>query len=800
MKRCHFFAILIIVITQVACSKSSNNPQTTIALSLPQQIIAISALPANTSTQAGSSQFSNLIHPFAYNDPGTDYSEDETVSYLFDSDIQYINTINYLLCVLDQFGYQSQVNKGPYKAVIDYAGCVDRIYPRAIITDTIIKATVVSTRANNNSPHVVKIWLQDSGSGDTSNQNDLVENQTLIEIIINRAPTDQAPFGDFMMVFSDIEDASGYGGNTGEEFSTDHGTYRSHVNGQGDSVFQSIYTPIVPNVLSKYTAFNLLLYDPANFSDISNTSDSGAIRSEYHQDESTIRSAVMQYDQTRVLKGGYNPNSQTIEDTTCLARDEPQANILGYTLYHRDDAMFRNTEVTAGQRVINTAGFSFLYNGLWGWISQRSYSLENDSNLPDGAVITRRLDDGSEQQFTVHLKTGKLQHSYNIELPLSDLRNSDLIYRGAHPVSGVVESWVLRLDDNNDFNVVKKRYWNGVAFIESDNYDDDADPNTPNVPVAATIALQNGQSLYLSSKALDFYRYRHDTSVAAGNRSIVLSGQSDVDINYEPLFPTGVPEVTVYCYYKCLRGGLTQADVETAANYTELYHNHNFNSVPRTYTVTRDTYKVSLYDGLELVDASQLDLSKFDLATLDLSYLLTEPLPGSVTFSQLLDSTSSYSFSTGHFVDGDFILVDEAENLFSFDEAMRIEYQYLASHDLYNTDPLTNPYHELIFTLLYVSAGSLAGLPYTWDESGMKLEVNLQAGTQMSNTDGNYIVKGTWEYQRMVEKDISECNSLNLTNLLDVPDLVLLTDGDIPTITFTAADKPLVQGEPAVKP
>lgn len=796
---CIFWA-LIIVISQTACSKKSNDTEITTGLSLPQRITAIAALPSESDTLSSLSQLSNLLLPAAYDDPDTDFSNDETVSYLFDNDIHHINSVNFLLCVFEKFGYQSQVNQGPYKAVIDYAECVEAFYPGAIAFNTVFKATILSARANNNSPHIVKIWLQEPGP-ENSNQSGIVETQTLIELSITRSPSESNPLGEFTIVYSDVEDASEHGGNAGEELLTEHGFYRSRINSQDEPVLQSINNPLVANTDSEYSAFSLLFHNPANQAGISKPGDSGAIRAEYHRDDTTIHSAILQFDQTRVLKGSYNANSQTIDTTTCLARDETQANIIGYTLYHRDDAMFRGSAVTAGQRVANTAGFSFNYNDLWGWISKYSYTLENDGFLPDGAIITRQLSDDSEQQLTVYLSTGKLRHNYTIETPLSNLLETDFIYFGSHPVSGVNDYWVLRLDTNYDFNVVKKRHWNGTVYIESDTYDDDANPDTPNVPVAASMVLQNGQYLYLYSRTYEFYRYRHDTTVAANNRSIELNGQAEVDINYDPLFPAGVTEVSLYCYYKCLRGGLSQTDVDTATTYQDLYYNYSFNPVPRTYTLRRNSYQVSLYDNLELVDVSQLDLNRFSLATLDLNYILTEPLPEPATFSQLFDSNSYYNFSTGHFIDGAFILVDGSGDLFTFDDAMYIEYQYLAAHDRYNTDPLTNPYHENIFDLFYVTAGSLAGLPFTWDESGnLVTEVNLNAGTPMSNAEGDYIVKGTWEYQYMAEKNASECVGLNLDNLLSVTDLILLTAADIPPVSFSVADKPLVEGEPAVKP
>ena len=80
------------------------------------------------------------------------------------------------------------------------------------------------------------------------------------------------------------------------------------------------------------------------------------------------------------------------------------------------------------------------------------------------------------------------------------------------------------------------------------------------------------------------------------------------------------------------------------------------------------------------------------------------------------------------------------------------------------------------------------------------LGINLKAGTDLSNDEGQYIVKATWEFQELLSKDISECSNLDVDTLPTNSNMQLLTSTDVQPVSFTAADKPVVTVEPAVKP
>jgi hypothetical protein len=93
------------------------------------------------------------------------------------------------------------------------------------------------------------------------------------------------------------------------------------------------------------------------------------------------------------------------------------------------------------------------------------------------------------------------------------------------------------------------------------------------------------------------------------------------------------------------------------------------------------------------------------------------------------------------------------------------------------------------------------GLLTIIDDAGASyIEINLAPGTEISNNEGDYVTKAALELQFLLPKEISECYALSLATLLNDPKMKLLTSADIQPVSFSAADKPVVNDEPAVKP
>lgn len=810
MKRlAYLFAALAIT----ACSSSDNNNNNNNngpinALSLPDRVEALSAQQLSSNSQAGLQRLSNSFLPLAFNDPGTDFSNDETYSYIYDTDIEYIRTLNYLLCFMNKFEYQRMLNEGPYVASINWTICAEEFYPGSskFITKPIFEATAISSRADNNSPHIVKIWLPDIGNESQSSDAGAIETKTLIEFIIGSSAGDVSPLGEFSINWATIEDAGQHNGTVGQEIIAQRGSYVASVNNQGEAIFKAIDLPLDTVEFYNYERFN--------FKVDSSNANSGMIRSELSYTPGQTDGNLWNFNNTRATKAAYNTETLSLEPQRCLARDETRGSLFGYNLYHRDDGNFDGKVVNAGQRVNRNGSFSFTYNGQSGWMTEEYYWLESGV-LPDNASIEKfDFGTGSSQNLTAIVSPGKLYHQHKQEELLSSFQGRDFVYFGQHPAAAagsLSANWIIQINANNQFDYVALQSWNGQSYTETSTFDHDSNPSTAEIAVAATLALTPGQYLSLRTKMYDYYSYTHDPAIAAENRVLRSDRNDVVRANDSTLFPQGVNEVSLYCYQFCIKGGLSQQDIDSATSIYDLYHDSwNIGATARQYTATKVGHKVLLMDNTSSpavsTDLTQLDLSRFTRDYLSSGKLLTQALSGVVDASSLSAIEDSYSFTTGK--SGSYqtvTLLDDNNNTYNFDQPLIISYQYNAAHDMYDTDPLTNPNHGKTFTLYYYDTGSLAGLPFNKDEQDNAImTVNLRPGTELSLSSGgqtnHFVVKALWEAQTMLAKDSAECAGLSLNNLLQDPDLQLLTPEEIAAPSFTTADEPVVTDPPAVKP
>lgn len=138
-------------------------------------------------------------------------------------------------------------------------------------------------------------------------------------------------------------------------------------------------------------------------------------------------------------------------------------------------------------------------------------------------------------------------------------------------------------------------------------------------------------------------------------------------------------------------------------------------------------------------------------------------------------------------------LVDSSGNDVLFERPFHLSYLHDAKNDRNNTDPTTNPYHDKYFTFYNGS------FPSTLDENGKYGPLfSVFNGTQMSNDEGNYIVKAKEIFQLQHEETLDRCSMLNLDNMTSDPSMELPTAEDIIPVTIQRLDEPDVEGPPAI--
>jgi hypothetical protein len=149
-----------------ACSNGSSSsalPLDVDALSLPDHIelsnVDDATAPSIHSNEAG------------YDDPGTDYMNEEKHTWVDDTDA--LAMVNDILEVVNQSGYENFVNRGAYKALVTPVGDSDTSQTGATATATnseeLMEITCEVVRLSNSSPMTIKVWvIEDDGPGGVS--------------------------------------------------------------------------------------------------------------------------------------------------------------------------------------------------------------------------------------------------------------------------------------------------------------------------------------------------------------------------------------------------------------------------------------------------------------------------------------------------------------------------------------------------------------------------------------------------------------------------------------------------------
>ena len=758
----------------VACNSGDNNNQTVTGLSLPKTITVID--PADTQSPSIAPLNSiNRILPANFDSPGTDFSSDSTQSFVAENALLPVQTTNLYLCIFDQLNYLQMVNQGPYTTLVDYSVCWQQVLGYTPPSDPsyIVTATVISERSSNSAAHVLKVWLPTPWF-----------DELLFDITIYDSADTEKPFGEFVVTSATVTVD-----NEGNESITGLDTYFTGIHDDGKPYTKGFSVHPENTNTDVREAYTVAM----------SAIDSGAINSYKMVNDNTLNTSSIEHNLTQfnpdyILAGSYDDTNQSITNLSCSSRQEYFRERTGYTLYHANDGDFRGTGVTAGERVQQKLFLFFDYNGVPGNLVAGQYYLYNGEPLPDGAIVsTSATFDGYNAYsgtFTAHVTPASLAQITHETQLLSDLKELEFIYQGNHPQYGQLPySWIVKIDQNNDFQITQARISvNGATYL-SETIDHDNDPNTAEVPVNAALMLSDGQIINLSTDRYPItshYTYTHNSAAAPQDRTIETTNTMEQTALSNDLFSSNANEVTFYCYIDCPIGGVTQANIDNGTSAENvLYYNWGiFQAIPRTYTLQLDNLRFTLIDdsnGLA-VDASQL--SQWQIS----SKLLTAPLAQPATLQNLDQVATHYEWSTSaDSYNQSIVLTDEVGMPLTFDDqAMRLPYTFDAGDDVNNKDPLSNPYHGKTFVLDYLQSGGLFGFP----EADDRYEVNLETGTLMSNGEGEFVVKPLYEFQYPLEVGLTQCNALDLADLVSNPDLELMTEADLIDISFGLNDKP----------
>ncbi len=748
----------------------------------------------------------------------SDYNLTPTHLFAYDPSVEPLSTVNMILCLMDQTRASDMVNQGPYIALVNEDACETGSAPTSSATQdgqsnnstkakTLNRWTVESTRQDNNSPMIVKIWVP----GKPGATDPMDAERILVEVNATEGVSDTKPFGAFTMNFLGEVDASAMGGTAGTTYTTMKGMLATVDNTQGQPQFRFVEADgqaldsNSPVPFAHQGAANVVLDDA--------TGDAGVART-YTSDSDPqggthMGDYVVAFNATNMLRGEDTNGDQTLDASTCLSRVNFNTQIWRYNLYHAADGTYQGQTVTAGQLVEMNSGFPFHYTksdgsqghgyiGFWGpW-------LEDGSTLADGTTIVRDAfgPGATEESYTVHVSDGKLTHRMRQEVPITQVVGQQLWYWGPYPLSPSDPNYDSSLANNDQWAMEVDGTTYDFQIVGSVTWSENGPPSVTPLSQPIVVTPQtDGETLYFGADGLGGGgRYVHDSTVAPADRVITVDVEEQVALD-DPMLANG--GTTLYCYDRCIKGGLTQADIDAMTSEQDLYYS-TFDPTtgqlaPHAYTAQVVNGKLTLSDDNGEVSLNGLDLSPlgitWGLQTGDLVPDTTGITDPWMVFS--LPEAYRWTTSSNDW-DHAFSLVDASGNPVTFDQPLHFSYT-LEAADEENGDP--NGLAGTAFMLDYDGPGELHGFPWFQDPVTQRWysQVTLKSGVLLTDLDGNqFVVKQVDGEQAMREDTSGGCDTLNVDSLFADPALTLPTPADIGDVSFTWDDRPTVTDAPAV--
>lgn len=765
----------------------------------------------------------------ALTDPDTDYTKDPVNTHVFDRSIESLSTVNMILCVMDQTRASDMVNEGAYIALVNSDKCETgknqsssgQSGQSSSQATEYEKWTILSTRASSTAPMIVKIWVPEDGGdgGDTGGgpPNPMDNQQILVETTVTEAVSDTNPFGQFTLNFKGVVDGSLVGAPAGTDIEVMKGALFtvSNTNGKPEFKFINVAGAAMGGNnagmgFSREESSHVLLDD----------ADGTTGKAMTHTDESFtfMGNTESRSDTFAVAFNSDNflrqtdSSDDTQDETICTSRTNFATNVWRYNLYHVADGTFNGRAVTEGQRVELNSGFPFTYDGKYGHIGYWGVWYEG-GDLPDGTTIQQTdFSAGTSTPYTVHVAPGRLIHRQASLETLTQYRGYEFSFWGQHPTltdgqsMPIYGQWHVTVNNSNNFEIIDTFSWGENGPESSTTIDHDNNPNTTALPVAAEITLSDGEYMWLWSDSMGGnVTYVHDASVAANDRVVTMYSQ-DYVIPTDSAFGSGT-SFSLFCYERCVKGGLTQSAVDAMTSESDLYHTPitvtdwtttppTLSGPPYEYTVEKANGKVSVKDHLgNTVSAAGLDLSAlgydWGLNTAEMVVSTAEiAVPWDV-----FQAANSYRWETGSNQWNMQITVtkDSDGSYASFDKPLEFSYTHSTANDA-NGD---TTYDGKKFRLQYGGPGELWGFPWSEDDDGRwHSAVTLADAVQLTSGANTFVTKGLEKEQTMLEVDLSLCTALSVSGLSTT--LPLPTVADVGTVSFSLADKPSVTDAPAV--
>jgi len=707
----------------------------------------------------------------AYNDPGTDYSNAEVNSHVWNEALSPIELVNSILCFTAQFNGVEFVNQGPYSVLADESACFDDQEDGstgqssgASNTPSYMKAISNVTRQDDTSPLLVNVWLPDMGE---DGQSQAIK----FKAEISQGASESNPFGSFTFNF-DFFDSFSAGNQLGggEVITVDTvpgsiGFTLYESSSQGSDTYQQSASVVMSS-------------DRSNGVALTGVNHSGNGQTSY----------ALAFNSSNVLiqsvNGGFSslPYKSGNNSGQCLSRTSFDSFAHRYDLF----------DSTTGAKVNINSGFSIKYdsdsNGSYdsyGHIGYWGAWTETEGALTNGDTVIRDTG-GAQTTYTYVNAPGRLVKNTVKTLALANARGIRFSYwDSAIFADNNYDQWVVQYMTAAGDSVGQDGFYKTGKLAWGQNGPQITD-QTP-----ALISLSANESLYMYSEQL-------------GGEVKYLDGQSSLTY-YEQTFingsETGSGEllnsgsITLTCYDNCPIGTFAIGDL---TNYSGSNSPFETTSGPFTFT-----FATTGGNALTLVSVASSEPVRY-AASLTQNDINSTPhswgvrsgpmIIGSVSNSYDIYNpaivTEFYVWETGINTWNQLSTVrDGSNNIVSFSRPLQLAYQHSNAKDRSGS---AGDYDGQTFLINYGGNGDLWGIPYSNDNNRYRPAFSLADGVLLGDSS-QYVVKAT-ELEQTMQNAAGQCSSLTLQDpAVPVPSSVQGSAdiGDMPIVT---ADPSVIAG------
>ncbi|MEW6600458.1 MAG: hypothetical protein AB1499_05760 [Nitrospirota bacterium] len=710
----------------------------------------------------------------------SDYNNDRQEIYVHERSAEAFSMINEILCAMAQSKYDEMVNLGNYKAQIDMNQCSqDKDSASSAGADSQNQSsgstapdyemwTLNSSRADNDSPHIVKVWIHEEANGD------MPASIIYVKVTITEGTSDTNPYGMFSIYFEGHEVGTGGAVSANIMFK---GFLRTEEDaGTGDVLLNFVEqdgdngSPYVRKVVLNRTP--------------DGSSGSGSIY------------ANSQWDGEKGFDIAFDTLHFLRDDGTtsmCFDRTSFEETAWDYGLYDSN-----------GARVNRNSGFSIKTGEYYGWIGYYGLWLPEEAQVDDGDTVYRvTYGQGGETQtpYTVVKKGGRLKKHTRNTTTLGTVKNIPLDY------------W-----DSGSNSRVK---WDGTNFVKFAQMNDQSH-------MWENIAESNLDLSALSFGELNFWSqslggqvrvklanclWNMETGKVAcdspTNSTQVIYFKEDV------VFPGDTVPANLRCYDNCPKytaeaGGVVPLDPTYAPDYdpwdgTDSY-DYTFSSLSSDMLLKENGNALVLVDDQSGQNQYGVMSGPLFEPTEENNALLAcddwnqngQADEGTCGWKAHSELSVFYTWETGANSWNQFTALKDGEgNVLEFQPPLQIQY----THEQTDETASDYKYNGVNFYLEYSGFGNLHGIPGTCIDMDNGQPVDCGPGTrwvpEFSISDGSaasdgtndYLIKGLRKEQRMTSVATGECSSLSVVayTLPSMDDWVAPNIGSEPVVTNAPA-------------